>query len=52
MLNPNNTSHPESDIDQILKVSENYKYSFEASNDEAWTKFSAARAAEDRKSVV
>ncbi|MEY4041426.1 MAG: DUF4974 domain-containing protein [Bacteroidetes bacterium] len=48
MLNPNNTSHPESDIDQILKVSENYKYSFEASNDEAWTKFSAARAAEKK----
>jgi ferric-dicitrate binding protein FerR (iron transport regulator) len=46
MSNPNNTSHPESDIDQILKVSENYKYSFEASNDEAWKKFSAAREAE------
>jgi ferric-dicitrate binding protein FerR (iron transport regulator) len=46
MSNPNNTSHPESDIDQILKVSENYKYSFEASNDEAWNKFSAAREAE------
>ena len=46
MSNPNNTSHPESDIDQILKVSENYKYSFEASNDEAWSKFSAAREAE------
>jgi ferric-dicitrate binding protein FerR (iron transport regulator) len=46
MSNPNNTSHPESEIDQILKVSENYKYSFEASNDEAWNKFSAAREAE------
>jgi ferric-dicitrate binding protein FerR (iron transport regulator) len=46
MSNPNNTSHPESEIDQILKVSENYKYSFEASNDEAWSKFSAAREAE------
>ena len=46
MSNPNNTSHPESDIDQILKVSENYKYSFEASNDDAWNKFSAAREAE------
>jgi ferric-dicitrate binding protein FerR (iron transport regulator) len=46
MLNQNNTSHPESEIDQILKVSENYKYSFEASNDEAWSKFSAAREAE------
>jgi len=46
MSNPNNTSHPESEIDQILKVSENYKYSFEASNDEAWKKFSAAREAE------
>ena len=46
MSNPNNTSHPESDIDQILKVSENYKYSFEASNDEAWNNFSAAREAE------
>jgi ferric-dicitrate binding protein FerR (iron transport regulator) len=46
MSNPNNTSHPESEIDQILKVSENYKYSFEASNDEAWNNFSAAREAE------
>ncbi len=46
MSNPNNTSHPESEIDQILKVSENYKYSFEASNDEAWNKFSAARETE------
>lgn len=46
MSNQNNTSHPESEIDQILKVSENYKYSFEASNDEAWSKFSAAREAE------
>jgi ferric-dicitrate binding protein FerR (iron transport regulator) len=46
MSNPNNTSHPESEIDQILKVSENYKYSFEASNDDAWNKFSAAREAE------
>ena len=46
MSNQNNTSHPESEIDQILKVSENYKYSFEASNDEAWNKFSAAREAE------
>ena len=46
MSNPNNTSRPESEIDQILKVSENYKYTFEASNDEAWNKFSAAREAE------
>ena len=46
MSNPNNTSRPESEIDQILKVSENYKYSFEASNDDAWNKFSAAREAE------
>ena len=46
MSNPNNTSHPESDIDQILKVSENYKYSLEARNDEAWNNFSAAREAE------
>jgi ferric-dicitrate binding protein FerR (iron transport regulator) len=46
MSNPNNTSHPESEIDQILKVSENYKYSFEAGNDEAWNNFSAAREAE------
>ena len=46
MSNQNNTSHPESEIDQILKVSENYKYSFEASNVEAWSKFSAAREAE------
>lgn len=45
MSNPKNTSHPKSDIDQILKVSENYKYSFEASNDDAWNKFSAARMA-------
>jgi len=51
MSNPNNTSHPESDIDQILKVSENYKYSFEASNDEAWNKFSAAREAEKQVST-
>lgn len=51
MSNPNNTSHPESDIDQILKVSENYKYSFEASNDDAWNKFSAARMAEKQEST-
>lgn len=51
MSNPNNTSHPESDIDQILKVSENYKYSFEASNDDAWKKFSAARMAEKQEST-
>lgn len=35
MLNHNNSSKPESDFDQILKVTENYKYSFEASNNEA-----------------
>jgi len=51
MSNPKNTSHPESDIDQILKVSENYTYSFEASNDDAWNKFSAARAAEQKSST-
>jgi len=46
MSNHNNSSKPESDFDQILKVTENYKYSFEASNNEAWNKFSAAREAE------
>ena len=51
MSNPKNTSHPESDIDQILKVSENYTYSFEASNDDAWNKFSAARAAKQKSST-
>lgn len=48
MLNHNNSSKPESDFDQILKVTENYKYSFEASNNQAWNKFSAARAAEKK----
>lgn len=51
MLNHNNSSKPESDFDQILKVTENYKYSFEASNNEAWNKFSAARAAEKNSKV-
>jgi len=48
MSNHNNSSKPESDFDQILKVTENYKYSFEASNNEAWNKFSAASAAEKK----
>lgn len=48
MSNHNNSSKPESDFDQILKVTENYKYSFEASNNQAWNKFSAARAAEKK----